>query len=138
MDKGLKEFDLEKITPNDERVYGDVYDLYAEVINIHSEVTEINSDFSISNLTETEIQFVRDQLKLIIVVVEFLKKKEEQLRASRLLLRDIFSLVIMSRAREGKVLNAVLTYGRSKEEAEELHRVGLMQKLFGGKGDQRK
>jgi len=137
MDEGLKHFDIGSLTKEDERVYGDVYDLYAEVINIHSEVKEINADFSISNLTEVEIKFVRDQLKLIIIVVEFLKDKETQLRASRLLLRDIFSLVIMSRARDGKVLNAVLTYGRSKEESEELHRAGIMQRLFGGKNDKR-
>lgn len=131
LDKDLIGFDIDQITPEEEKVFGDIYDLYAEVINIHSQIKEINADFTISNLSEHEITFIRDQLKIVIIVNEFLLGKETKLRASRLLMRDVYSLAIMSRAREGKVLNAVLSYGRSREEAEEMNKASLIQKLFG-------
>jgi len=91
----------------------------------------MNPDFSISNLDPTENIFVREQLKLIIAVTEFLQVKESRLRANRLLLRDVYTMTALSRARDAKVLNAILTHGRSKEESQELEKAGLLQRLFG-------
>lgn len=127
--------------PEEDRVYGDVYDMYAEVIKVHSGKIrkDMSPDFTLSHLSEKEILFVRTHFKLMIIVIDFFgndkKAKPYCDKTISLLLRDVYSLVVMSRARGGRVLNAVLTYGRTKEEAQELKEKSIWERIAGRKDE---
>lgn len=141
----------------DASLMSDVYDLFTEVIKIHTPGLKISSDFTISNLNEKEIKFVREHIKVCKILRTFLGGKYRKTikktgkhyeikegdvtkriakQVTNVLMTDVFSLVILSRAKGGKILDAVLSYGTisaaSASEHDEPEKKGLMKRLAGG------
>lgn len=116
----INEIDKER---QGETIVSDVYDLYKEVIQVRSPLKDITSDFVLSDLTEENIdnkavKFVREQIKACMVIDIFLIDKTMSQKIKELLMADVHSTVIMTRAVGGKVLKSILTFGKPEEEEE--------------------
>lgn len=124
---------------------GDTYDLFDLTTRVHSPIQEITRDFTLSDLSSEVIsnklpKFIREQIKTMRVVEQYIVvPKEELLRkytpeeANRintrlkiiakdikeLMLNEIYSMVIMSRSVSGNILKAILLHGKSTGEREE-------------------
>lgn len=122
----------------EKRSFDDVYDLYTQVIKVHTDIPEITSDFVISDLREENldnkaVKFVRNQIKVCGIINIYLKDQPQVAGLiTKLLMKDVQSTIIMSRAVDGKILRSILSFGQGKEEEEPL---SLKDKLLGRRED---
>lgn len=108
----------------DEKPIGDPYDLFGRALNIHSPIAELTADFTLSDLSEESIKakpvkFVREQIKICGAITHFIKDKRESKISKEILMKDLYTTVILSRARGGKVIKALLEVVKMRTDQEE-------------------
>ena len=98
----------------------DMYDIVRETLRVNSPISTMNSDFVMSDLSPALIQntvmtYIREQLNIIEIINIYLDNKELQddeykEKVNRILLNEVFSMVILSRANRARVIEALVKY----------------------------
>jgi hypothetical protein len=109
------------------------------VSKVHSPVPEITRDFTLANLIDTVIneklpKFIREQMKTISIASDYLRVSDDILAerfdedeikyikegveknlesVRKLLLNEIYNMVVMSRSAKGQIIDAMLDHGRN-------------------------
>lgn len=126
----------------------DVYDLYDLASQVHSNAPHITRDFTLGKLNSDIIhaklpKFIREQLKTILIIRDYIEPSHDELslyypnntkeeitqkllkirivadKTERLLLSEVYTMVITSRSAKGDVIHSILTHGRTKQETAE-------------------
>lgn len=133
----------------DDLQMGDVFDVTKEVLVVHSPISTINPDFILSDLDpklldNPLVTYVREQLKNIEAInihlsSERLKDENWRLKINQLLLNELYSLIIISRPKDGRVIRAILEYIKGNaggsvsntplETEEQPQKTGILQKI---------
>lgn len=115
--KQKQDFELEQ-----KPIMQDVYDLYSQLIKTHSPSPDITPDFTITDYSEDNknnktMKFIKEQLKMCIIIRAYFKEDIHLADESvKVILNEIYSMVIMQRASKGQVLKAILDYGKNASQ----------------------
>lgn len=92
----------------------DKYDIAKETMEVHGPVNKyITKDLILSHLTDKLLdnktfKYVRDQIKLCLVIETQIKYTPTANEITKFLMAEVHSMVAMSRAVDGKIITAVL------------------------------
>ena len=116
--------DKEKDETNEQENFNDMYDVVHAVIDVKSEHDTLNSDFTLANLRTEIFQneaivYIKDHINIMVAINNYLDIKETEdepyrKKVQKLLLDEVISITNLSRADQGKVLEAILAYIRGQ------------------------
>lgn len=136
----------EKRYKSEEESIGSLYDMYDLLTRVHAPTKYMNKDFTLAKydggiVDNKFARFVREQLKIItilrswiVVPLGTLKERYENDKAieiykgllvefwdmERLLLDEIYHMIIQSRCERGEIAAAMIIHGKNREERDEL------------------
>lgn len=117
--------------PQEEEQLSDVYEVVNESLTIHTQTDIFNKDVSLSDLTDRERWFIREHVRLIDIMHRYIQDREEGKKLKKLMLMDVSSIIIMSRAKEGRLIKGIIAFftGVREEEEKSLQNMTWWQKL---------
>lgn len=100
----------------------DIFQVVTFGSTVHTKGSILNTDFTLSDLNENERFFIREQLKLIELMVKYVQHKQESQKLKKVMTIDIHAVLVLSRARHGRIIKAILRMimGRSAEEEDNM------------------
>lgn len=131
---GNQKQEVDYSTYEEQENIGDRYDLYKQAIKVHSPIPEVTSDFTLSNLDDELlknklIRFLKEQIKMVHIIKGYLRQKDEPVYNEKgeiiewkvselvkyytddtctLLLKEAYTIVIMSRAKKGEIIKGIV------------------------------
>lgn len=109
---------------------GDAYDLFDLGTQIHSKNTLMSRDFMLSDLNDKERKFIREQLLVAKALKEYLQDPIAAEQAQQMILEDIINVINLSRARNGRMIKALVDFFKQEGQKEEPKK-SLLQQIFG-------
>lgn len=85
-----------------------IFDVYKEAIRTHTNGSKLTADYTLSNLNVREHTFIVEQEQVAMLFSEYIPEEEEAHKCYNFIMSTVHNIAILSRAREAKVLNAIL------------------------------
>lgn len=101
--------ELHELEISEEETISDAYDLLKKLgVKVHTKTDNYNEDHTLSNMSMNERKFVREQTKLAGLIKDYIQDEKLAKITEKTLKTDIEGIIILSRAKEGLLLKALL------------------------------
>lgn len=104
----------------EESVIEDVYEVFSTGIKVHSRPETFNEDWTLSDLTPGERYFVKEQIRVVELIKNYIQDPLARKRLAKNMLIDIHSTLTLSRAKQGRMIKGTVEFMVGQKKAQEI------------------